>query len=207
MPSVYQLKPAFQALLRPAVRRLAGAGVTANQVTCTAAALSVLLGGVVALWPGQRYLLLLVPVYLFARMALNAIDGMLAREFGMKSRLGAILNELGDVVSDAALYLPLALVGLPPALVVIAVCLGIITEFAGVLSQAISGERRYEGPMGKSDRAVAFGLLCLWLGMGGEPTVMGFDWAWWYLAAVNTMLLVTISNRCIGGLASADSLT
>ena len=37
-------------------------------------------------------------------MAFNAIDGMLAREFGQKSRLGAYLNELTDVVSDAALY-------------------------------------------------------------------------------------------------------
>jgi CDP-diacylglycerol--glycerol-3-phosphate 3-phosphatidyltransferase len=40
-------------------------------------------------------------------MALNAIDGMLAKEFALKSRLGAMLNELGDVFSDAALYLPL----------------------------------------------------------------------------------------------------
>ena len=43
-------------------------------------------------------------------MALNAIDGMLAREFGQKSALGGYLNEIGDVVSDAALYAPFALV-------------------------------------------------------------------------------------------------
>ena len=42
-------------------------------------------------------------------MALNAIDGMLAREFNQKSRLGGYLNEITDVVSDAALYLPLLL--------------------------------------------------------------------------------------------------
>jgi len=36
-------------------------------------------------------------------MALNAIDGMLAREHHMQSKLGAILNELGDVVSDTVL--------------------------------------------------------------------------------------------------------
>ena len=43
-------------------------------------------------------------------MALNAIDGMLAREFNQKSRLGGYLNEITDVVSDAALYLPFAFV-------------------------------------------------------------------------------------------------
>ena len=45
-------------------------------------------------------------------MALNALDGMLAREFGQQSRLGAYLNELTDVVADAALIAPFAL--LPP---------------------------------------------------------------------------------------------
>jgi CDP-diacylglycerol--glycerol-3-phosphate 3-phosphatidyltransferase len=35
-------------------------------------------------------------------MALNAIDGMLAREHDMQSPLGAMLNELGDVLSDVA---------------------------------------------------------------------------------------------------------
>ena len=50
----------------------------------------------------------LLPAVLFVRMALNAIDGMLAREHGQKSALGAFLNELCDVVSDAALYLPFA---------------------------------------------------------------------------------------------------
>ncbi len=43
-------------------------------------------------------------------MALNAIDGMLAREFNQQSTLGAILNEVGDIISDAALYLALLFV-------------------------------------------------------------------------------------------------
>jgi len=56
-------------------------------------------------------------------MALNAIDGMLAREFGQKSRLGACLNELCDVVSDATLYLPFAFVApFHPLSVELAIC-------------------------------------------------------------------------------------
>lgn len=42
---------------------------------------------------------------MFLRMAPNAIDGMLAREFGQQSCLGAYLNELCDVVADSALFL------------------------------------------------------------------------------------------------------
>jgi len=42
--SIHLLKPRFQALLRPLVRRLHAAGVTANQVSVAACAVSVALG-------------------------------------------------------------------------------------------------------------------------------------------------------------------
>jgi 1-acyl-sn-glycerol-3-phosphate acyltransferase len=45
----------------------------------------------------------ILSAWMLARMALNAVDGMLARDFGLKSPLGAFLNELTDVLSDAAL--------------------------------------------------------------------------------------------------------
>jgi len=92
--SIYALKPKFQNLLRPLVRQLAAKGVTANQVTLIACLLSILLGVVLALFPTFSSLFFLIPIWLFLRMALNAIDGMLAREFNQKSRLGGYLNEL-----------------------------------------------------------------------------------------------------------------
>ena len=119
--------------------------------------------------------MLLLPAALFVRMALNAIDGMMAREHDQKSPLGAILNELGDVVSDAALYLPLALVpGVEPLLLVPAVVLAVVSEMTGVLAIQIGAERRYDGPMGKSDRAFVFGLVGLLLGLG-VPTGRWLD--------------------------------
>lgn len=92
--SIYALKPKFQNLLRPLVRQLAAKGVTANQVTLIACLLSILLGVVLALFPTFSSLFFLIPIWLFLRMALNAIDGMLAREFNQKSRLGGILMKL-----------------------------------------------------------------------------------------------------------------
>ncbi len=198
MPSVYDIKPAFQRLLRPLVRGLARAGVTANQVTLAALVLSVAAGAAITATPADRRVLLLLPVVLFLRMALNAIDGMLAREHGQASKLGAILNELGDVLSDAALYLPLALVpGLAPALVAPIVVLAGASELSGVLVQLLGGSRRYDGPMGKSDRAFWFGLLGL-LGGLGLPIV---PWANWGLAAILVLLALTIINRVRRGLA------
>jgi CDP-diacylglycerol--glycerol-3-phosphate 3-phosphatidyltransferase len=192
LPSIYELKPRFQSLLRPLVRRLAVTGVTANQVTVAAVVLSAGAGAAIALAPARRAPLLLLPAALLLRMALNAIDGMLAREHGMKSRLGAILNELGDVLSDAALYLPLALVGgLPSPLVVGAVVLAGVTELTGVAAAQAGASRRYDGPMGKSDRAAAFGLLALLLGGGVAPGA----WSTALVATVDVLLGVTIVHR------------
>ncbi|HXX76778.1 MAG TPA: CDP-alcohol phosphatidyltransferase family protein [Nitrospiraceae bacterium] len=192
MPSIYQLKPAFQNVLRPLTRGLAAGHVTANQVTLAALALSCLVGGIIVWSPHRHTLLLLVPLTLFVRMALNAIDGMLAREHGMKSRLGAILNELGDVISDAVLYLPLALgTGLDPWLVVGVVVLGIIVEMTGVVAVQIGASRNYAGPIGKSDRAFLFGLIALLLGLGVEP---GF-WCTVLLGLGALLSIVTIVNR------------
>ena len=192
MPSIYQLKPAFQNLLRPVTRALARAGVTANQVTLAALLLSVAYGALIAWRPSERWPLLALPAVLFVRMALNAIDGMLAREHGMKSALGAVLNELGDVVADSALYLPLALVpGFDPVLVVAVVLLAVISEMTGVIGVQIGASRRYDGPSGKSDRAFFFGAMALLLGLGVQPG----KWVRVILGVMVVMLSVTIWNR------------
>jgi CDP-diacylglycerol--glycerol-3-phosphate 3-phosphatidyltransferase len=161
--SIYLLKPRFQALLRPAVGALAAAGVTANQITLLACALSVLLGLALATQGLPRAAWALLPLWLLLRMALNAVDGMLAREHGQASKLGALLNELTDVVADAALYLPLAwLAPFDPAWVGAFIVLAGLSEFAGALGPTIGASRRYDGPMGKSDRAFYVGAIALW---------------------------------------------
>lgn len=192
MPSIYDLKPRFVALLRPLAARLARGGATANIVTLAAMVDSILVGVVLVLWPEVTWLWLILPVFLFLRMAANAIDGILAREFGMKSRLGAILNEVGDVVSDAALYLPFALLpGVNPIWVVLAVVIAVIGEMTGILGQVIGASRRYDGPMGKSDRAAVFGILGLAIGIGAP---IG-GWVDWIMIAIGLLGLVTILNR------------
>lgn len=196
--SVYDLKPAFQNLLRPVVRGLVACGITANQVTVGAFVLSAAVGAAIAARPAVRWVLLLLPVALFLRMALNAIDGMLAREHNQASRLGAILNELGDVLADAALYLPVALVpGVCGPLVTAIVVLAGASELAGVLVKLSGGARRYDGPMGKSDRAFVFGLIGL-LGGLGVPLAAWVNWAF---LAIIALLVLTIVNRVRRGLA------
>jgi CDP-diacylglycerol--glycerol-3-phosphate 3-phosphatidyltransferase len=202
MPSIYQLKPAFQNRLRFIVDRLAVMGITANQVTVAAIVLSVAIGGMIVIWQDNPQILFIVPPIFLLRMALNAIDGMLAKEHNMKTPLGAILNELGDVISDAALYLPFALIaGVSGVLVVPIAVLSIISEMAGILGVITGGERRYDGPMGKSDRAFIFSIVALVLA-AGIRSELWLNLVW--MATIG-LLLRTIVNRVNNTLQDASN--
>lgn len=203
MASIYDLKPAFQRLLRPLVRAFASRGVTANQVTIAACALSVVTGLVIYRWAGTApALMLLLPFILLLRMGMNAVDGMLAREHGMRSALGGFLNELTDVISDAALYLPFAILpAVSPPLVIVFVMLATCSELSGVVSAAQGASRRYDGPMGKSDRAFAIGALGLFLGLG----VQTGPWTNWVFLALSLLVVITIVNRVRNGLRETAS--
>ena len=200
--SIYELKPRFQALLRPLVRRLHAAGATANQVTVAACAVSVALG----LWlffaapPASAFAL--VPIWMLLRMAFNAVDGMLAREHGQQSALGAFLNELTDVVSDAALYLPFALVApFSPFWVGTVIVLAGLSEFAGALGPTVGASRRYDGPLGKSDRAFVFGALGLYVALGLPLPA----WASWLMPLLALGVAWTVGNRIRRALAEAGA--
>ncbi|QKE65143.1 CDP-alcohol phosphatidyltransferase family protein [Aquipseudomonas campi] len=200
MLSIYQLKPRFQNLLRPGVQRLFDRGVTANQVTLAAGIVSLLLGVLLAVFISHVWLFALIPLWMLLRMALNAVDGMLAREFGQQSKLGAYLNELCDVIADSALYLPFALLpGVSPLLVVLVVLFAVISEYAGVLGPMVGAGRRYDGPMGKSDRAFCFGVL----GAGVACGLLAASWINGLLAVILALLLYTLFNRVRHGLAEA----
>jgi CDP-diacylglycerol--glycerol-3-phosphate 3-phosphatidyltransferase len=199
--SLYGLKPAFQSLLRPLVRALARSGVTANQVTVATAITSMAVGALVLLQLPDARWFLVIPFWMLARMALNAVDGMLAREYGQQTRLGAYLNELLDVASDLALYCPFSLLPpFSPVSVAVVAVLSLGAEYAGALGPLVGASRRFDGPMGKSDRALVFGVLGLWAGL--DLTLP--QWLAWVMPLMAVVLVVTIVNRVRGGLEEHD---
>ena len=194
--SIYELKPAFIRLLRPVAERLVSSNVTANHITIPACLLSFCLGLALFFCPSSAFLWCLLPVWLFLRMALNAIDGIMAREYGQKTRLGALLNEMCDVLADAALIVPFAAVqGFSVAAVAAFAWGALLTEFTGVLAVCVGSPRRYDGPMGKSDRAFAMGVAglfvassCLW-GWGVMQWLISGFWL------CSGLMLLTAYNR------------
>lgn len=195
MISIYQLKSKFQNILRPLCNKLAERSITANQVTLSAIALSVFYGALLCL--NLKIFWLLLPVILFIRMGLNAIDGMLAREHNMKSKLGMALNELGDIVSDAALFVPFMFFS-PHASWAIGLFIFIaaLSEMCGLTAFMMSGERRYDGPMGKSDRAAIIGLMGFLIGLG----YLWLQWIVWIFIILSALTAWSCYNRILNAI-------
>ncbi len=192
MISIYKLKPWFQNLLRPICFRIVERGITANNVTIASAILSVITGLLLIFLNYYRALFFILPFFMLLRMALNAIDGIIAKDFNMKTNEGAIYNELCDVVSDTFLYLPFAF--LPEynsTIVFIVIILSVITEMSGVLAFSIGAERSYVGPMGKSDRAFVFSILAIVVGYGIDPDIYSTP----FFLVIILLLIYTIYNR------------
>ncbi len=162
MISIYKLKPKFQQVLNPVLLFLHKHKITANQITIGSVFLSILIA--LLFWNADtnKWYFLSLPIGLLLRMAFNALDGMMARKFNQISKLGEILNEVGDVISDVVIFFPL-LKFQPESLylVIIFIVLSVINEFSGVLGKVIGADRRYDGPMGKSDRAFVLGVYGL----------------------------------------------
>ncbi len=173
MISVYKLKPKFQQLLTPVLLFLNKHAITANQITIASILLSVGIG--ILFWYADisRWFFLSLPIGLLLRMALNALDGMMAIRFNQTSKLGEVLNEVGDIVSDVIIFFPL-LKFQPESvyLIVIFIVLSVVNEFSGLMGKIVGKERRYDGPMGKSDRALILGLYGLLIFFGVSITAV-----------------------------------
>lgn len=192
MASVYDIKPAFQRWLRPTCAALHGAGVTPNQITTVTLAASLGMGLWLSVARDPIIPLVAMPVFLLLRMAANALDGMIARHYNLCTRAGVILNEIADVLADSALYLPFAtLAGVRPVFPVAVAILSATTEVAGLAAVSAGIARRHDGPMGKSDRALAFGIFSVAYAAGLRSRIV-LDG---YLVTIILLLLVTIVNR------------
>tara|TARA_Y100001968_G_scaffold320106_1_gene352618 strand:+ start:1172 stop:1768 length:597 start_codon:yes stop_codon:yes gene_type:complete len=160
MISIYKIKPLFQKTLMPILKLFHRLNVSPNMITIASIILSFLL--LYFFWNAQEnpIYFLFVSIGLLIRMMLNALDGMMARIYNMQSKFGEILNEVGDIVSDTAIYFSLILF-VKVEIAIIFILLSIVNEFCGIMAKSLTGERRYDGPMGKSDRAFLVGLLCI----------------------------------------------
>ncbi|WP_201277785.1 CDP-alcohol phosphatidyltransferase family protein [Mammaliicoccus sciuri] len=202
MISIYEIKPKFQQLLMPIVDWMRKIGMTANQVTILALLLSIAMGIILSIFHENKWIYILMPIVMFVRMALNAIDGVMAKKYQMKSHLGLLLNELGDVISDLFLFIPFVFIAEDYGIgIMLFISLSIISEMAGVTVQVIGSSRRYDGPMGKSDRAFIVGFISFLIFV--HLNIIPYLHFVFYVCSI--LMLINIYNRITNGLKEVKS--
>lgn len=200
--SIYEIKPKFQQLLMPIVDWMRKIGMTPNQVTILALLLSIVTGIILSIFHENKWIYILMPIVMFVRMALNAIDGVMAKKYQMKSHLGLLLNELGDVISDLFLFIPFVFIAEDYGIgIMLFISLSIISEMAGVTVQVIGSTRRYDGPMGKSDRAFIVGFISFLIFV--HLNIIPYLHFVFYVCSI--LMLINIYNRITNGLKEVKS--
>lgn len=202
MISIYEVKPKFQQLLMPLVDWMRKIGMMPNHVTILALLLSILTGVILSIFHDNKWIYIIMPIVMFVRMALNAIDGVMAKKYHMKSDLGLLLNELGDVISDLFLFLPFVFISEDYGIgILMFISLSIISEMTGVTVQVIGSTRRYDGPMGKSDRAFIIGFISFLIFL--HLNMIPYLHFVFYVCSI--LMLINIYSRITNGLKEVKS--
>lgn len=150
---LYAAKPAFQRALAGVADALAARRVHPDHLTFAAVGCAGLGGLALLACTVDPRAALVVPPLVLGRLALNALDGMVAHRRGMARPWGKVLNETADRLSDVLLFAPLALLPGVSGLAVGAALVALLLASAvGVTAEAAGGARQYGGPMGKADR-------------------------------------------------------
>lgn len=162
--SVYNLKKRFQNLLMPLCEKMNSLGITPNQITIGTMIGSIIFSLLFYKFSEYRILFLIVPLFFLKRMALNALDGMIANRFNKKTNLGIFINEIGDIVADTVFFFCFfSVLNINMVLSMLFIFLGILSEYTGITAMQVDGKRHFEGPMGKSDRAFFISLLSIFI--------------------------------------------
>lgn len=174
--SIYGLKPRFSASLRGVQESLTRAGVTPDDLSVFSILVAVLACPVAALAVHRPLLWLEFAALVFVRLALNALDGAMARAGGGGRPWGTALNEFCDRAADALFLGALAPAVGGAALPLAAIVCTFFCSGIGLLYQAVGRPRSHLGPMGKADRMVVLAIAATVAAVSGAPE--------WLLAAV-----------------------
>jgi len=197
--ALYDVKPRFRALLQglmPALRGIHPDWITFAGLLCSVAAAFLFQGAEAARW---RFLV--IPVLLLLRIMCNALDGMVAQATGKARAFGEVLNEMADRLSDVAILAGIAISSLSTLAWGLAATVSVLlSSYAGLLGKAVGAGRQYGGVLGKADRMLYLGLVCVAAFFMGNPVVLEsgnislrlFDAL---LAAFTVLALVTTAQR------------
>jgi len=172
-------------------------GLSPNAVSVLAFLLSIL-AGVTFYLAGSDPLWYVAGAVLVAGNGwLDVVDGALAREQGVASDAGDLLDHVLDRYADIAILVGLAASIDRYALGLAAVTGVLMTSYLGTQTQAVGIDRTYGGLLGRADRLVLVGLAAPAEAFVRE-TVLGLGVVGWLLALFAVVGHLTAVQRFRG---------
>ena len=171
-----QYRDTADKLLAPFVSAADTAGLSPNGVSVIAFAFAIAAGvafGIAdPLWYG------LGALFVFLNGWLDLVDGALAREQGVSSKAGDLLDHVLDRYADIVVLVGLA-AGIDSFALGLAAVTGVLmTSYLGTQIQAVGLGRAYGGLVGRADRLALIGLVglasAIYTGSIGGFTLVGW---------------------------------
>jgi phosphatidylglycerophosphate synthase len=174
MKGIYGIKPWFQRQLQPIAKLLMN--VHPDVITWSAFGVSLVAAALLYGASERPWMAVLSVPLLMARLALNALDGMVAKESGKARAAGQVINELSDRLSDVSIFLSFAFwPDIKMHLLLLAMVSMLIVSYVGILGKAAGAEREYGGLLGKADRMILLMVACLIYGLFPNLQIAGFS--------------------------------
>jgi archaetidylinositol phosphate synthase len=157
--------------LEPFVALSDRVGLTPDGVSLIAFGFAVAAGGAFTLAEPLWYVL--GAVFVFVNGWLDLLDGALAREQGVDSKGGDLLDHVLDRYADIAVIAGLA-AGIGQYLLGLAAVTGVLmTSYLGTQIQAVGLGREYGGLLGRADRLALIGIAGVAAAVVPGPLVVG----------------------------------
>lgn len=178
---------------------LARAGVSANAISVVGMIACTLAGGALwatSQWPDwARWLYGLAAALIQLRLICNMLDGMVAIERGMQSKVGELYNEVPDRISDGATLIGLGYAaGSSPTLGMMAALLAVMTAYIRSMAKVAGAPQDFRGPMAKQQRMALVTVLCVFLAIAPAAWIAGAAVRGWTLTE---MVLLVIGVGCV----------
>ncbi len=188
---------------RRIARGLAEAGVTPNQISVFGVLITVVCAVCLVFSAdvrglGRTALLLVAAACIPVRGGCNIFDGMVAVEFGKRTKIGDIVNELPDRLSDVLMLVGAgyAARNLPAAdsLGWAAALFAVLTAYVRALGEGAGAGQDFSGVMAKQQRMTVMTLACIistFEGLWGEYGYVLYV----ALLVVSAGSLITLAQR------------
>ena len=190
-----QLRPYISGALEPFVTTFDRLGVTPNGVSVLAFTMAVAAAG--AFYLGgttDRFWYVVAALFVLLNGWLDVVDGALAREQGVSSAGGDLLDHVLDRYADIVIIGGLA-AGIGEYLLGFLAVTGVVmTSYLGTQAQAVGLDRVYGGFVGRADRLAIIGLVGF-LAYPVEATVIDLSIIGWLLVFLAVVGHLTAVQR------------